>query len=149
MKFYLIAFLSFVFASSISAQDTTSKIVTKTEAKVYEITELNNTSDNEKYGFSSGMPVKVGTGPKGGPANQRAYLDLLRDPNGNSIAYERLGSCCGYKSENGFLGYAMLDRYELAFKDENGKMKKVVVYISFYDYEEPLILKGFKTVSKN
>ena len=62
---------------------------------------------------------------------------------------KRVGSCCAYESKNGFMGYAMLDRYDITYKSEEGKKKKVIIYISFYDYEEPLILWVFKTPSQN
>jgi tetratricopeptide (TPR) repeat protein len=107
---------------------------------------LRKTAPNEKYGFTSDNPIKVGTGPNGGPDNQRAYLDLLRDSQNKPISYERLGSCCPYKSENGFLGSAMLDKYLLKYRSLDGKEMEAIVYISFYDYEEPMILFGFKTV---
>jgi len=102
--------------------------------------------DDDTYGFTPETPIKVGTGANGGPANQRAYLNLLRDVKGNPIQYNRLGSCCAYKSENGLLGFAMLDKYEIKYKNKKGKNKKRIVYISFYDYEKPKILKGFKTI---
>jgi len=121
---------------------TTSKIV------IHYIPRLTKTADNDKYGFTSERPIKVGTGPDGGPANQRAYLNLIRDQQGKPIKYKRLGSCCDYKSENGIFGFAMLDIYEITYLDENGTEKKATVYISFYDYEEPKIIFGFKTVGQ-
>jgi hypothetical protein len=42
----------------------------------------------------------------------------------------------------------MLDRYEISFRDEKGNEKTEIIYISFYDYEEPKILHGFQTISK-
>jgi tetratricopeptide (TPR) repeat protein len=110
------------------------------------ILRLTKTADNRKYGFTENNPVKVGTGTEGGPANERAYLSLLRDAQGKAIKYERIASCCSYKSEYGFMGMAMLDKYEITYFDEKGKVVKETVYLSFYDYEEPLILYGFKTV---
>jgi hypothetical protein len=101
---------------------------------------------DKRYGFSSEYPVKVGKGPGGGPANQKAYLNLLRDAQGNPIEYVRLGSCCSYPSESGFLGMAMVDMYQITYRNEDGKKKKDTIYISFYDYEEPKILYGFKTI---
>jgi tetratricopeptide (TPR) repeat protein len=121
---------------------TTSTIV------IHPILRLTKITDSDKYGFTSEKPIMAGTGPDGGPANQRAYMNLLRDPKGKPIKYERLGSCCDYKSENGFLGLAMLDKYEITYLNEKGKEKKAVLYISFYDYEEPQILFGFKTVGQ-
>ena len=113
---------------------------TKTTIQSHSILRLTKTADNDKYGFTPEKPIKVGSGPDGGPANQRAYLELLRDAQGKPIKYERLGSCCDYKSENGFFGMALLDKYEIIYLNEKGKEKKATVYISFYDYEEQQIL---------
>jgi len=115
--------------------------------KVYPILYLTKTADSATYGFTPENPVKVGPGPDGGPANERAYLNLLRDVNGKPIDYERSGSCCGYKSENSPLGIALLDMYEIYYTNEKGEDVKTLIYISMYDYEEPQILYGFKTVS--
>jgi len=119
---------------------------TKSTREIHSILSLKKTADNDKYGFTPGNPVKVGTGPNGGPANNRAYLDLLRDARGNPINYKRVGSCCPYPSKNGPFGMGMLDHYQITFQNEKGKKRKADVYISFYDYEEPQILFGFKTV---
>jgi hypothetical protein len=109
---------------------------------------LTKTAEDDTYGFTSKKPVKVGLGARGGPANQRAYLDLLRDAKGNPIEYERIASCCQYESKNSPFGLGMLDEYKITYRNEKGKKKTASVYISFYDYEEPLILFGFKTVGQ-
>lgn len=119
-----------------------------TPKNVHPILYLTKTADNNQYGFTSDNPVKVGLGPNGGPANQRAYLNLLRDINGKPIYYERIGSCCDYKSDNGFLGLAKLDKYEIYYTNEKGQDVNTIVYISMYDYEEPQILFNFKTVGQ-
>lgn len=110
------------------------------------ILRLTKTADNNEYGYTPEKPILVGTGINGGPANQEAYLDLLRDQQGKPISYKRLGSCCDYKSEHGFFGIAKLDKYKITYLNENGKEKNAVVFLSFYDYEEPFIIKGFKTI---
>lgn len=112
------------------------------------ILKLSTASQDKTYGFSGKNPIKVGTGLKGGPANQRAFLNLLRDSQGNTISYERKGSCCDYKSENGFLGIAKSDIYEITYLNKKGKKKTTLLHISFYDYEEPMIPMGFKTIKK-
>lgn len=131
-----------------SAQKKVDKCKDTTKTETHSILRLTKTADNLKYGFTSEMPIKVGKGPDGGPANNRAYLNLLRDAMGKPITYERKGSCCAYESKNGFLGMAMLDHYEITYFNEKNKKKKASVYISFYDYEEPQILFGFKTVGQ-
>lgn len=112
----------------------------------HSILRLTEKSTDKTYGFTPENPIKSGTGPNGGPANQRAYLNLLRDVLGNPIAYERVGNCCSYKSENGLLGLATLDKYRITYKNEKGEQKETIVYLSFYDYETPEILVGFGTI---
>ena len=112
------------------------------------ILKLTVRAENDKYGFSPEYPVKVGTGSKGGPANQRSYLNLLRDIKGSPIEYARLGGCCPYQSKNAAMGMAMVDKYEIKYFDKNDKQQTSIVYISFYDYEAPKILSGFNTISK-
>jgi tetratricopeptide (TPR) repeat protein len=114
----------------------------------HSILRLEKTASDDTYGFSQDNPIRVGTGPDGGPANQHTYLDLLRDAQGKPVKYERQGSCCAYDSPNGFLGTALLDIYVITYLDAKGKKKTKSVYISFYDYEEPMILQGFKTVGQ-
>jgi tetratricopeptide (TPR) repeat protein len=121
---------------------------TSSNKDIYPILRLTKTSDNDQYGFTPDKPIKVGTGPDGGPSNQRAYLNLLRDSQGKPIKYNRLGSCCPYNSPHGLLGSAMLDKYEITFFNEIGKEESKIIYISFYDYEEPMIIYGFKTVQE-
>ncbi|MCE1169346.1 MAG: tetratricopeptide repeat protein [Sphingobacteriia bacterium] len=120
----------------------------ETSRPVNVILRLTKTAADDKYGFTKENPVKVGIGLSGGPANQKAYLNLLRDAQGKKISYTRLGSCCMYQTPNGFDGFGMLDIYEITYLNEAGEAKKADVYITFYDYEEPLILYGFKTVGK-
>lgn len=114
----------------------------------FSILYLEKVSVDKSYGFSSGNPVKVGPGPDGGPANEQTYLNLLRDAKGEPVEYQRTGSCCGYASEHGFLGTALLDIYDVTYLNAKGKKETKQVYISMYDYEAPAILQGFGTVKK-
>lgn len=96
--------------------------------------QLEGISDDPTYGYDQKNAVKVG----GGVANERRYLNALLGPNGESITYTRLGSCCQVPSENGFMGYAVLDIYEIKY---DGLEKPINIYINMYD---PGILKAPK-----
>lgn len=123
----------------------------KESRKTNSILYLKETAKDKNYGFTEKDPIMAGTGPDGGPANQRAYMNLLRDKMGKRITYERLGSCCSYKSKSGGafgLSMGMLDRYEITFHNEKNEIEKAIIYISFDDYEEPKILYGFKTIER-
>jgi tetratricopeptide (TPR) repeat protein len=133
------------------AQNMESKIAMckdKSPLKNYPILRLTQTATSEKYGFTKEEPVKTGLGPFGGPSNQKAYIELLRDTKGNPVQYQRIGSCCQYKSDNAPLGYALLDQYKISYTDAAGNPATAVIYISMYDHEEPMILSGFKTIGK-
>lgn len=112
------------------------------------IVTLSKISKDKTYGFSGDNPIKVGFGIKGGPANQRAFLNLLRDSKGNTISFARKGSCCDYKSEHGLFGIATSDIYEIFYLNDKGEKKQTQLYISFYEYEEPMIPMGFNTIKQ-
>lgn len=126
-------------AQNIDVLDTKSKL-----PKYYQIETLLSNANDKKYGFSQQKPIKVGRSEiSGGSGNEKAYLELLLDAQGNSIEYKKIGSCCSYKSENGFLGNALLNQYEISFHSKDGKFQKAIVYISHYDFEHPKVLYGF------
>lgn len=94
-------------------------------------------SKDKQYGLVSDKPVKVG---EKSVENQRRYLASLAGPNGEELTFHRLGSCCAYKTENGFNGYGMVDIYEVTY---DGLKEPIRIYISFYDFETLYIPKGF------
>lgn len=119
---------------------------TSTTGKSYPMIRLQKTSEDPTYGFSQANPIKVGKDDEGGPGNSYRYLELLRDALGKPVKFYRSGSCCPYPSENGFNGTALLDNYVLTYFDADGRKKTTSVFITFYEYEEPKIISGFKTI---
>lgn len=114
-----------------------SKVILKYDYKL-----LEDKTDDETYGFTVENPIKCGHGPSG----QRAYLDLLRDGKGKPVSYKRIGSSGFYESENGMMGMAAVDGYQVKYRNSKGRKKKVVLYISFYDYKQPKIPVGFYSI---
>ena len=117
----------------------------KKEKKASQLPDIMKVSEDADYGYSPDKPVKVGMGANSSPGNQHLYLQRLHDAKGKPVKYERKGSCCPYPSKNALFGdMALVDRYEVIYKNEKGRKKKAILYISFYDYEEPMIPKGFQ-----
>jgi tetratricopeptide (TPR) repeat protein len=116
------------------------------QPKLTPIVKLTEISKDSTYGYSGENPILVGSGYDGAPANQKAYLKKLRDPNGKPIQFSRIGNCCAYKSDNGMFGKALVDVYEIQYMDSFKKPQKTKLYISFYDYADPKIPIGFKTI---
>ncbi|MGQ2982048.1 2-dehydro-3-deoxyphosphooctonate aldolase [Flavobacterium sp.] len=98
----------------------------------------------DDYGYSETNPVKVGGGSNG-PANEHKYLRRLTGPNGEPIAYVRLGSCCPFSTKNSEWGSGMLDRYEVEI---DGNPKKKILYLNMYDSHKLYAPKGFKLDGK-
>jgi hypothetical protein len=98
------------------------------DQRSYRITE---TTEDKTYGYEKSNPVKVG-GIKeaSGPMNERRYLNGLAGPAGEEIEYYRAGSCCGFKTANGGMGYGMLDIYMVYWKGSKDTLR---LFINMYD----------------
>jgi len=102
---------------------------------------ISEISTDETYGRAESNAIKVG----GGPSREREYLMLLRGPNGESVRFERDGSCCGFETPNGIMGGGLLDIYSVWVGSAPDPVK---LYINMYDYEQPKAPKGFTFVSR-
>lgn len=118
-----------ILSTTTNAVTTSSDFIPLYEVKLY--------SRNKNYGLTGDNPVKVGSMSA---QKQRRYLSSLAGPNGEVLQFFRRGSCCPYKSENSFMGNALVDIYEVTY---DGLKKPLFIYISLYDSEELFIPKGF------
>jgi len=75
-----------------------------------------------------------------GPKRERAFLDSLRGPAGQLVSYQRAGSCCPFRTPNGFDNSGLLDKYLVTYE---GLAAPVTLYINFYDPGRPLAPAGF------
>jgi hypothetical protein len=96
-------------------------------------------SQDKTYGYTEKNPVMVG-GISEGPKNERRFLNALTGPNGEKIAYSRLGSCCPFKTDNSGWG-GMLDQYSITYP---GLEKSLVIYINMYDSDTLKVPVGLK-----
>jgi len=93
---------------------------------------LTRISTDKTYAYTEKNPVKVGGVDKSeGPMNERRFLNALAGPGGEDIWYTRRGSCCHFKTPNGFLGGGLLDVYSVTWQ---GTEDTVSLYINMYDY---------------
>ncbi len=106
---------------------------------------LGDVSADPKYGFTKTTPVKVGIGANSDSENIETYLDLLRDTQGKPLKYRKLASSPMF-SKNAPGGKGTVDAYELRYLDASGQEKRKTVYLTRYEFEEPLVVSGFKTV---
>ena len=85
---------------------------------------------DETYGTTMENPIKVGGDWTQGPYRERAYMDVLRGPNGEAITYKRV------RSEQ--VGDVVLDVYEISGLDE-----QVTLYLDMYSFDTLEIPAGF------
>lgn len=103
----------------------------KPELKDENTFRLAGVASDSTYGFTPENPVLVGgVHMRQGPWNARRYLNALAGPKGEAVSYVRAGSCCPVKSENGLMGYAMLDLYRVVWE---GAADSVSLYLNMYD----------------
>ncbi|MDJ1500864.1 hypothetical protein [Xanthocytophaga agilis] len=91
---------------------------------------LTAVSEDSSYGYTEKNPIQTG----GGAAGERRYLNALTGPNGETVTYVRLGSCCAFKTPNGIINNTgLLDKYEVRYEGLN---KSVILYLNMYDTGE-------------
>lgn len=100
------------------------------------------------YGLNPNDPVHIGglsAASNEGPARIVGYLLRLRGPNGESTSYERIGSCCTFRTSNPVYGnQGRLDMYEVTYE---GQDEPVIVYFNTYN-EQPLgVVAGFTQIN--
>ncbi|MBC7890891.1 MAG: tetratricopeptide repeat protein [Sphingobacteriaceae bacterium] len=106
---------------------------------------LGEVAADPKYGFTKTTPVKVGVGANSDTENIETYLDLLRDAQSKPLKYRKTASA-PFFSKNAPGGKGTVDAYELRYLDASGQEKRKTVYLTRYEFEEPLVVYGFKTV---
>ena len=90
-------------------------------------------SADPTFGYSEDNPIKIGEGdPFIGPSLERAYLDLLYGPNGQSVSYERIGSLSH--------GDTILDLYSVSY---DNPATTVTLYLDIYERRQLRIPMGF------
>jgi hypothetical protein len=88
---------------------------------------------DDAYGLTPAGAIKVGGGPREGPALERRYLSALRGPTGQGLRVIRLGSTL---MPDG----TILDIYEVA---HSGLNQPVRMYLDQYHTETLKAPKGF------
>lgn len=104
---------------------------------------IKDTTFDRTYGYKQFNPVRVANDRKAsGPKNERRYLNALLGPNNEEIFYERLGSCCAFRTPNAPIeNMGLLDRYQIYWK---GCKDTLIVYINMYDKGSMKIPYGLK-----
>jgi hypothetical protein len=100
---------------------------------------LSQASIDPSYAFSEHAPVLIGGGFGSGSDRTYRYLNSLRSPNGEPFKYDRIGTCCPFKSANSPFGdEALLEVYQLTIPGVGKKR----IYFNWYETADVLIPIG-------
>lgn len=143
----VVAVLLGVLGSTISAQQSAIQSSTRAGGITAEMIgrqhgtmTLKKSATDPQYGFSETSPVRVTGGYDTGSRNTYRYLNSLRGPAGEVVHYERVGTCCAFKTKKAVFGDSeLLEVYEVHYEGSVAKR----VYFNWYDDGEPLVLVGF------
>ncbi|MDO7845806.1 hypothetical protein Q5H92_05515 [Hymenobacter sp. M29] len=101
---------------------------------------IQETSDDESYGFTENNPVRVGGGREAGVRNEQRYLNALRGPGGQAIEYQLQGSCCAFKIPAGGIdNEGQLDIYTVTWR---GRKEPLKLYLNMYEEADLKAPKG-------
>jgi hypothetical protein len=113
---------------------------------------LEGISKNPNYGYSPQYPIKLGvTNEYTSATYPEKYLQSITGPNGEQITYERIKSCCFFKTVNSDAAYqnvGVLEVYEVTY---SGLKTPKILYLNFFDQGAVFAPQGFipKKVSAN
>jgi hypothetical protein len=81
---------------------------------------VEQTARNRSYGWSAREPIRLGgydavPPGEGGDTRQIRFLNSLWGPEGETIFFERIGTCCPFELFGGILDKGVLDVYSLTW----------------------------------
>jgi hypothetical protein len=109
---------------------------------------LGITASNKSYGRSEETPIFVGiTNHHEGGKNRMRFLNALEMEDGSPIEFERIKSCCPFKTLNSkTIGadqkFGLLDVWVVYPKGK--KEEADTLYINAYDQGQPMAPKGYR-----
>jgi hypothetical protein len=123
---------------------TKKKNTLETLPEVDSILVLEGVSKNSEYGYSTKHPIKLGvTSEYISVTYPEKYLQSITGPQGQAIVYERIKSCCFFKTVNSDAAYqnvGVLEVYEITYE---GLPSPKILYLNFFDEGAVFAPQGF------
>ena len=114
--------------STLKNVDDNAPTPTITKNNTFLLTEY---SKDKKYGYDPDYPINVFyKNTKDENLNAKRFLDALAGPNGETITYTKLESCCPFPTKKHEMGAGFLDIYELNWP---GKTTPTKLYVNIYE----------------
>jgi len=142
--FFLIGFFIFACHKEKFAWKTKRKNTLEQIEEKDSVLRLEGVSNN-MYGYSPDYPIKLGvTSEYLSASYPEKYLRSITGPQGEEVIFERVKSCCPFKTVNSskesYQNVAVLEIYRVTYK---GLEKPIYLYINFFDQGKLLAPKGF------
>lgn len=105
-----------------------------TAADTFVITQY---SKEKRYGTEREYPINVFYGSsKNDSINVKRFLNALVGPHGESLNFNKVKTCCPFKSSHSDMGVGLLDQYEITWPNQ-----KTPMLLYFNNYEKgPLLV---------
>jgi hypothetical protein len=89
--------------------------------------------EEASYGFTWDNPIRIGGGPEG----ESIFFEVLRGPEGQPVAWRRVGACCAFETSQGPEG---LEVYEVIYE---GMEQPITLYLDVHHAEPVFAPRGF------
>lgn len=148
MKTTAFALLLLLCASCVSTKSTLKNV--DDNAPIPNLTKdntfvLTQYAKDHNYGYDPDYPVNVFyINAKDENLNAERYLNALAGPNGETITFLKIESCCPFPTKRVDIGAGFLDVYELSWK---GQDKPIRLYVNIYERGYLMVPMGL-TVKK-
>lgn len=133
IKLSFFAVLLSLFTSCVSTRSTLKNVddnapIPTLKDNAFVLTEY---SKDKKYGYDPDYPVNVFyKDAKNENLNAERFLRALAGPNGETITFTKLESCCPFPTKRTEMGAGFLDTYEIQWE---GQKKPIKLYINIYE----------------
>jgi len=103
-------------------------------------------SQDKKYGYDNDYPINVFyKDTKSEVLNQQRFLNALAGPNGESISYTKVETCCPFPTKRNAIGAGFLDVYELKWEGQKTPLK---IYLNMHEKGTLMVPMGLTLKKK-
>lgn len=145
----LLFFLVTLFSSCVSTKSTLKNVDDNaptpklTKDNTFVITEY---SKDSKYGYDPDYPINLFyRNTINETINQQRYLNALAGPNGETLTFKKIDSCCPFPTKRSEMGAGFLEVYEVTW---DGLTKPIRLYMNIYEKGSLMAPIGFSIKKK-
>ena len=103
-------------------------------------------SKDPKYGYHQDYPINLFyKNTINETINQQRYLNALAGPNGETLSFKKLESCCPFPTKRSEMGAGFLEVYEVTWE---GLQQPIRLYLNIYEKGVLMVPVGFNIKKK-